>query len=196
MGYYKNQTAARGSSKKNNWDVQQPSIKNIGDALEKIPGLVSVKELSEITDKAAMMFGNAAKANLRALIKDHTHTDLIDSIGIIRKRGGRAVPFSLVGPRYYTSKRSGRHGGQAAHLFEWGTVARYRFVGNKHLNLSSKRVKEATLGKASTGIMPAQPFMRPAFESQKGPVAAFLKQEVKKVVAAKVKAAGFQFKAA
>ena len=60
----------------------------------------------------------------------------------------------------YIGNQRGKGGAQHAHLVEFGTTERYHASGK------------------SVGIMPAEPFMRPAFDSTKGQQMAILEREI------------------
>lgn len=155
--------------------------------LEAIPGDVRQADLSKVLDTAGEMFADEAKNILQS--KGHVRTrNLIESIGIIRKRKGKLVPYTMVGPRYY-----GAYRGQIGHVLEFGTEERYRFFGNKSLGLSSKKVKDQLLGKASTGRVAPSPFMRPAYQNKKGAVMEYLKKEVSTLVAEAIKKRGLTY---
>jgi len=157
-------------------------IKNLSD----LPADIPAPALTKAIEKGAEVFATAARQNI------NSRSGLTrDSIGIIRKKGGKINPFTMVGPRYY-----GGWGGQVAHLIEGGTTDRYRFFGNKKLNLQNRTVKAKLLGKAYTGRVTANPFMQPAWNSKKEPVAQQLQKDVQTLVAAAIKKRGFQYKAA
>lgn len=151
--------------------------------LKAIPGDVRVADISKTLDKAGEMF--AAEARTRVAVRTG---NLRNSIGIIRKRGGKLVPYTMVGPRYY-----GGNAGVHGHLVEYGTAERQRHFGNKKLGLRNRSIKAKLLGTASTGSMPANPFMKPAYLAKKQQVIKYLEKEIATLVAEAIKKRGLQF---
>ncbi len=82
---------------------------------------------------------------IRALAPVGPTGNLKKSIGRKYKRFG-GVDVVIVGPRIKTGEASGQH----AYIVEYGTKERFTESG------------------ASRGVMPARPFMRPAFAQTKG----------------------------
>lgn len=95
----------------------------------------------------------------RLLAPEGPTGNLIDSIGTIK------VPYARSGAigETHTGPRRGRYKGYAAHLVERGT--------RKRTLLGKGKYKRGT----NRGIMPATPFMKPAWERTKGEVLASIK---------------------
>ena len=170
----------------NTTGLDEKSLRDLIKNLSDLPADIPLPALTKALEKGAEVFASAARQQVPV-----RNGLLRDSIGIIRKKGGKLNPYTMVGPRYY-----GGWGGQAAHLIEFGTTDRYRFFGNKKLNLQNRTVKAKLLGKAYTGRVTANPFMQPAWNSKKEPVAQQLQKDVQTLVAAAIKKRGFQYKAA
>lgn len=95
----------------------------------------------------------------------------IDSIGVIRDKGhGRNIGNVIVGPR-----RSKRYRGNAAHLIEFGTKPR-KTNGRGKYKVAANR-----------GVMPATPFVQPAFDATKSQVIENISTEVGKKTVAQMK---------
>jgi len=136
-------------------NLQFKGVPELRDILEALGSKLGAKKVGEILRKAEKPLIAAAKA--RAPKGDG---DLIKSIGGIAGRGGGRGEQRYVGPR-----RGGVNKGYAGHLVEYGTGPRKQKDGG------------------STGSMPAQPFMRPAYEETKDQITQIIKDEVAAVIA-------------
>lgn len=118
-------------------------LKEIRAVLEGLPREVNHKLLQSVHAEAAIPLVN--KAHLLAPVDEGI---LADSIGVEKPNIKKVNEIGLVqvGPR--REKFRAYH----AHLVEYGTVERYNKEG------------------ASRGVMPKKPFMKPAFESEKGTI--------------------------
>lgn len=85
----------------------------------------------------------------------------IDSIGVIRNKRAGDLGAVQVGPR-----RSKRYRGNAAHLIEFGTKPRSTKGRGKY--------KVA----ANRGVMPAKPFVKPAFDATQAEVVSRIADQV------------------
>lgn len=135
--------------------------KEIDELLKKLPEAVSDKVLKSAHTQAAKLVVNKAKL----LAPEGLTGNLIDSIGVVSKVKGAQksvrTPKGAVaaGPRRGKGKNlQGHH----AHLVEYGTVTRQQKNGKV------------------TGVMPAKPFMKPAWESTKDQVKESIREEVGK----------------
>lgn len=75
--------------------------------------------------------------------------------------------FVWVGPDYRRGKNVralGIGGGYAAHLVEYGTVARYIGTRSKYV---AKKLTEGKVKAGYRGVMPAKPFIRPVYDANK-----------------------------
>lgn len=131
------------------------------DILDALPGKLGRQKVGEILRKAEKPLIAAAKAKA-----PKGNGDLIKSIGGIAGRGGGRGEQRYVGPR-----RGGANKGYAGHLVEYGTGPR--------------KQKDGT----NTGSMPAQPYMRPAYEETKDQIVQIISDEVAAVIADGFKAA-------
>lgn len=144
--------------------VKVTGFKEIDDVLKKLPDSLSEPVIRAANRAAAKPLIDKAKANAPEGPTGH----LVDSIGIankveekgsIIKAGKGAV---AVGPRRGKGNRNTQ--GWHAHLVEYGTVKRSKKNGQ------------------ITGVMPANPFMKPAWLSTQVEVRAKIKEELGKSV--------------
>ena len=136
-------------------NLQFNGLTELRDVLDALPGKLGRQVVGQILRKAEKPLIAAAKAKA-----PKADGDLIKSIGGIAGRGGGKGEQRYVGPR-----RGGPNKGYAGHLVEYGTGPR--------------RQKDGT----STGSMPAQPFMRPAYEETKEQIVEIIKQECGAIIA-------------
>lgn len=140
--------------------VKVTGLKEIEEVLKKLPRSLTEKVVKSAHIQAAKPLIEKAKSNAP---KDDG--DLIASIGITSRIKGKEklvkAPLGSigVGPRRGKGKnQKGRH----AHLVEYGTVTRKQKNGKV------------------TGVMPAQPFMKPAWESTKDQIRENIREELGK----------------
>lgn len=116
-------------------------IQEINEVLDGMPRQITDKVLQSAHYSA----GRPTVAKAKLLAPEGPTGHLVDSIGIVkdRSRGKRELGLVFIGPR------RGRYKGHAGHLVEFGTVARTTDYG------------------ANRGVMPARPFMEPAWEQTK-----------------------------
>lgn len=160
----------------------------LSDQLGELSNLITREELDAILRKAAVVFVEAAQNKL--ISGGHVLSgDLVDSVGIIERKKGRKLSRVIVGPRYY-----GGYKGQIAHIVEYGSYIsgeRFRSIANK-AGLTNRKIKQRLLKQASTGVMPAAPFMRPAFDENKQKVMDFVTKEITKLIIEKAKKQGLE----
>jgi HK97 gp10 family phage protein len=120
------------------------------EAFDELPKAVGQQVLTDICNRAAQPIVQAAKA-LAPDDPDHPGS-LKDSIGV-RKWKGRKWTGVVIGPKW----PEGAHG----HLLELGTGPRYHKTTGKYV-----------------GIGPAKPFMRPAWDANKGAALDIMRNEV------------------
>lgn len=164
----------------------------VSDKLGEISNRISNTELN----KLLRMRGQVMIDEAQNILQSGGHVlsgNLVDSIGFIERKGGRRLSRVIIGPRYY-----GGYKGQLAHIIEYGSAGaeRFRFLGNKKMRLTNKSVKAKLLAKASTGVLPAMPFMRPAFERHKQQVMDALVKDITSLIMDEAKKLGFDTKAA
>lgn len=126
-------------------------FENLQQQLDRLPDKVHRRITGKALNKAATHIVKDA----RRRVPVDTGT-LKKSIGKKLKKYPSGIAVVIVGPRIKIGKWAGQHGW----LVEHGSGPR-----------------ETSSGK-STGTMPAQPFMRPAFDSQLAKVLATIKKEV------------------
>lgn len=166
--------------------VDLKEITWLSDSLGELSNQISTEELNKMLRRAAMVFVQAAQNKL--ISGGHVLSgNLVDSIGIIERKKGRKLNRVSVGPRYY-----GGFKGQIAHIVEFGSYMsgeRFRSIGNKH-GLTNRKLKQRLLKQASTGVMPASPFMRPAFDENKDQVMKQLTDDITELIMEKAKKQG------
>jgi hypothetical protein len=137
-------------------------VKEIDRVLKGMRPLLSHKVLQTAHAAAGKHTVNAAKL----LAPEGPTGRLIDSIGVVKASIGRANSLGEIslGPR------RGRYKGFAAHLVEYGTVNR-KLKGRGKYRRGTKR-----------GIMPARPFMEPAWNRTKERVKGSINDEVGRVL--------------
>lgn len=166
--------------------IDTKEITWLSDSLGELSNQISTEELNKLLRKSAMIFVNAAQNKLQS--GGHVLSgNLVDSIGIIERKKGRKLSRVIVGPRYY-----GGFKGQIAHIVEYGsylTGERFRSIGNNH-GLTNRKLKQRLLKQASTGVMPAAPFMRPAFDEHKDEVMKQITDDIEKLIMDKAKKQG------
>ena len=136
-------------------NLQFKGLDELAAVLDALPGKLGPQVVGRILRKAEKPLVAAARA--RAPKKNG---DLVKSIGGIAGRGAGKGQQRYVGPR-----RGGPFKGYTGHLVEYGTGPRTQ--------------KDGT----STGSMPAQPYMRPAYEETKEQITQIIKDEVAAVIA-------------
>jgi len=122
-----------------------PFLRTLGQA----DSLITKTEAVDILQKGASPLLIQLKQNASVLSET-----LANSIRVFAGKKGYKV---YLGPDYRRSVLAGVGGGQLGHLFEYGTVERTR-----------RSISEGGKVKiVSTGIMPARPWMRPAWDAKK-----------------------------
>ncbi len=145
------------------------------DALKSANTLIQPTQAQDALSKAAQPVPNQIKANLLKVVDKSEN--LANSFKIYRGKKNTAVYKIYIGPDY-----SKGGGGQLAHLIEYGTVQRERRSISE-----DGRVKIV-----STGMMPARPFMRPAWEQLKDKVTHDAQLLCKNIIENSLKQKGFK----
>lgn len=146
-----------------NLKVSITGQKEIDDVLSKLPLALTHTILSNAHAAAAKPL--VLKEQLTA--PEGPTGNLIDSIGVEKATSKKASQIGLVtvGPR-----RRGQYKGYAAHLVEYGTKER-KLLGRGKYKAGTSR-----------GLMPADPFIKPSFDSTKKTVEGNIAQSIAKVL--------------
>lgn len=143
--------------------IKVTGLKEIDKVLTEMPKALTHKVLGTAGASAAKPLVERAKL----LAPEGPTGNLVDSIGVEKESFSKATSLGtvVVGPR-----RSKRYRGFAGHLVEKGTRER-RLTGKGKYKAGTSR-----------GVMPANPFMEPAFEQTKERVLGMYNTEVGKVL--------------
>lgn len=138
--------------------IKETGVKEVDDILKGLPLLVTDKILQQA--HASAVKPTVTKAKLTA--PEGPTGNLVDSIGVVKDRSKGLKELGII----YAGPRRGRYKGYAAHLVEFGTKQRSTQKG------------------ANRGVMPAKPFMEPAWETTRSAVLDDINnQTVRKVTA-------------
>jgi HK97 gp10 family phage protein len=141
------------------------NIKGLDEIQDAIKSLGSEQvDFKKVNDQVATELVTLLKAKIDTN-KSVESGELRHSIAYYQSKKNKN--FVWVGPDYRRGKNIqalGMGGGYAAHLVEYGTVARYTGVKSKYVaaNLTKAKVKAGF-----RGVMPAKPFMRPTYDANK-----------------------------
>lgn len=143
--------------------IKVTGLKELDAVLNEMPKAMTHKVLGQAAAGSAKPLVEKAKL----LAPEGPTGNLVDSIGVEKESFSRATELGkvVVGPR-----RTRRYRGFAGHLVEKGTRARYTTGKGKYRRGTYR------------GIMPAKPFMAPAFEQTKAQVIGLYNTEVGKVL--------------
>lgn len=123
-------------------DIKLTGHQQIDQVFRGLPNVLQDKVMQDAHAKAVKLTVDRAK-----LIAPEGPTgNLVDSIGVVRARGKGRTEMGLV---YAGPRRRGKSRGYHGHLVEYGTKPRQNKRG------------------ANRGVMPAKPFMAPAWEMTK-----------------------------
>lgn len=128
-------------------------FEDIDKVLAALPGKLGPQVLTKTLRKAAKPLVDEAKLKV-----PKASGELAKSIGVVAAKESGNYTGVHVGPR------RGNYGGHHAHLVEYGTAAR------KLDKPALVKIGGKTVAITHTGTMPAQPFMRPAFDAKIGQV--------------------------
>lgn len=128
-----------------NVKVTLTGVEEIDAVFKGLPTVLQDKVLQDAHAKAVSFTVNRAKL----LAPEGPTGNLVDSIGVVRARGKGRTEMGLV---YAGPRRRGKNRAPHAHLVEFGTKRRENKRG------------------ANRGVMPAKPFMQPAWNQTKGEV--------------------------
>jgi hypothetical protein len=132
--------------------VKLVGVKEIDAVLRGLPAQLNHKVLQSAHQKAVKPTVDAAKL----LAPEGPSGKLIDSIGVIKTNFSKATELGEI----QAGPRRGRYKGNAGHLVEYGTKARYNKRG------------------AYRGIMKKKPFMQPAWDKTKNQVVTTINTEI------------------
>lgn len=127
-------------------------VKEIDAVLKGLPAQLNHKVLQSAHAKAVKPTVDAAKL----LAPEGPSGGLIDSIGVVKTNFRRANELGEI----QAGPRRGRYKGNAGHLVEYGTKARYNKRG------------------AYRGVMKRKPFMQPAWDKTKNQVVTTINTEI------------------
>lgn len=134
--------------------------------------------LGDMIERAGQIFISLAKAKINV-----NTGNLRESIGYIeRDNRGSKLAFRMIGARVY-----GGYKGYHAHLLEDGT-------SNRNASRKKKRKVTSTGKKLLPNVMPAHPFMQPAFDQGRTAFLASMEAQIKEYIETKAQQAGLQIK--
>ena len=145
---------------------EMKGVNEIEKVLAGLPGKFGEQTVLKTLRKSAKPLIQEAK---RRAPKDDG--DLQKSIGTISGRGGGKGKQIYVGP-----KRGGNFKGYHAHLVEYGTAMR-KLAKPTLVKIGGKMVTIT-----HTGSMPAQPFMRPAYDTKIDEVQEVIRTEFRSIL--------------
>lgn len=135
----------------------------------------------------------------KAALRYNKSFDLANSVEAFRRNRKKGEPYFTyyVGPRYTGGKSLVSYGGNAAHLLEYGTGARFR--ANSSKGGVGKKVKGKKTGlsgvygaKVSTGYVKAYGIIRRVGDEFGPKTTEFLKSKIMSLITQRVKQLGFQ----
>jgi HK97 gp10 family phage protein len=152
-------------------NLQFKGFADVQKILDALPKALGPKTVQEALLKGSKPLVKQTKAN--ASHADHSG-NLSKSIGAIKGKGGQKGAGIYVGPRRGRGKNAKGH---HAHFVEYGVAP--RIVDNPKKGFYKKGTK--------LGDMPAQPFLRPAWEQTNGQVKADIAKALREVLSSNFK---------